>query len=191
MISSLNGILSVQPNIIIYGLSVVHQVSQTCIGILHPATPHLQKPPAPFSSILLILHESRTMEELIFPYLTSCYGFNVSFTSWGILTSAVETEGWKAYWEMMKSWGFTQVWGELIWVLFALFPVPLPVSCFLWWHRTQGTTLTQRERERASFTRPSFWTFGPLLNMHCLLLSSLVAPHKRIEYFSLLSKDSF
>lgn len=84
MISSLNGILSVHPSIIIYGLSVVHQVSQTCpscIGILHPATPHLQKPPVPFSSILLTLHESRTMEELIFPYLASCYGFNVSFTS--------------------------------------------------------------------------------------------------------------
>lgn len=84
MISSLNGILSVHHSIIIYGLSVVHQVSQTCpscIGILHPATPHLQNPPVPFSSILLTLHESRITEELIFPYLTSCYGFNVFFTS--------------------------------------------------------------------------------------------------------------
>lgn len=155
MISSLNGILSVQPNIIIYGLSVVHQVSQMCIGILHPATPHLQKPPAPFSSILLILHESRTMEELIFPYLTSCYGFNVSFTSWGILTSAVETEGWKAYWEMMKSWGFTQVWGELIWVLFC--SVSCTTSCVLlpMMAQNSGHHLdAEREREHPSLDHP-------------------------------------
>lgn len=47
------------------------------------------------------------------------------------------------------------------------------------------------EKERASFTRPSSWTLGPLLNMNCPLLSSLLALHKQMECFSLISKDSF
>lgn len=47
------------------------------------------------------------------------------------------------------------------------------------------------ERERASFSRPFSWTPAPLLNMNFPLLSSLLAPHKRMECFSLLSKDSF